>query len=50
MGKTKEALIVLEDALQENLSKLKIFTQLNPDYIKRAAVAELIAKYKKTKG
>jgi tetratricopeptide (TPR) repeat protein len=47
MGKTKEALIVLENGLQESISKLKIFTQLNPDFIKRNAVAELIAKYKK---
>ncbi len=47
MGKTKEALIQLENGLQESVSKLKIFTQLNPDFIKRSAVAELIAKYKK---
>ncbi|MDI9320022.1 MAG: tetratricopeptide repeat protein [Phycisphaerales bacterium] len=47
MGKTKEALIVLENGLQESVSKIKIFTQLNPDYIKRNAVAELIAKYRK---
>lgn len=47
MGKTKEALIQLENGLAESVSKVKIFTQLNPDYIKRNAVAELIAKYKK---
>lgn len=47
MGKTKEALIQLENGLSESSSKVKIFTQLNPDYIKRNAVAELIAKYKK---
>lgn len=47
MGKTKEALIKLENGLEESVSKVKIFTQLNPDYIKRSAVAELIAKYKK---
>lgn len=47
MGKTKEALLQLEDGLQESVSKVKIFTQLNPDYIKRSAVAELIARYKK---
>lgn len=46
-GKTKEALIQLENGLAESVSKVKIFTQLNPDYIKRNAVAELIAKYKK---
>ena len=47
MGKSKEALIQLENALAASVAKLKIFTQLNPDYIKRSAVAELIAKYKK---
>lgn len=47
MGKTKEAMIQLENGLQESVSKLKLFTQLNPDYIKRTAVAEVIAKYKK---
>jgi tetratricopeptide (TPR) repeat protein len=47
MGKTKEALIQLENGLQESVSKLKIFTQLNRDYIKRTAVSDLIAKYKK---
>jgi tetratricopeptide (TPR) repeat protein len=46
-GKTKEALIQLENGLTESVSKVKIFTQLNPDYIKRSAVSELIAKYKK---
>lgn len=47
MGKTKEALLQLENGLQESVSKVKIFTQLNPDFIRRSAVAELIAKYKK---
>jgi tetratricopeptide (TPR) repeat protein len=47
MGKSKEALIQFENALSRSVAKLKIFTQLNPDYIKRSAVAELIAKYKK---
>ncbi len=46
-GKSKEALIKLEDGLRASISKLKIFTQLNADFIKRNAVAELIAKYKK---
>ena len=46
-GKSKEALTYLEEALFLNKSQLKIFTKLNPDFIKRAAVAELIARYKK---
>lgn len=47
MGKSKEALVLLENALEENVSRLKIFTQLNPDFIKRNAVSELISRYKK---
>jgi len=47
MGKAKEALLVLERALKEAPSKLKTFTQLNPDFIKRSSVADLVARYKK---
>lgn len=47
MGKSKEALLQLEKGLREGTVKLKTFTQLNPDFIKRSAVSELIAKYKK---
>lgn len=46
-GKSKEALVQLENGLSGSLSKLKLFTQLNPDFIKRTAVADLIARYKK---
>jgi tetratricopeptide (TPR) repeat protein len=47
MGKSKEALLQLEKGLREGIAKLKMFTQLNPDFIKRSAVSELISKYKK---
>jgi len=47
LGKTKEATLQLEKALKEAPRKLKIFTELNPEYLRRAAVTELIAKYKK---
>jgi len=47
LGKVKEGLIILENALAEAPKKFKAFTDLNPDFIRRAPVAELLAKYKK---
>ena len=47
MGKAKEAMLQLEDGLKEAPKKLKVFTDLNPEYIVRAPVAELIGRYKK---
>ncbi|MBS1777411.1 MAG: tetratricopeptide repeat protein [Bacteroidetes bacterium] len=47
LGKTKEATLQLEHALKEAPTKLKLFSELNPEYIRRAAVAELISKHKK---
>lgn len=47
MGKSKEALIHLEKALAEGLKKLRLFTELNPENLKRTAVNELIARYKR---
>lgn len=49
MGKSKEALIQLETALQEAPSKVKVFTELNPEFLRRSAVSELIGSYKKKK-
>lgn len=46
-GKSKEALLQLEKALKLSVNKLKIFTDLNPEYLRRSAVTDLIAKYKK---
>lgn len=47
MGKTKEALLQFERALKLAPTKVKLFTSLNPEYIRRSAVADLIGKYKK---
>ena len=46
-GKAKEAMLLLESALKDAPKKLKVFTELNPEYLLRAPVAELIARYKK---
>ncbi len=48
-GKSKEAMIKLEDALQEAPRKLKIIEDLQPDLLQRNAVIDLIAKYRKSK-
>jgi tetratricopeptide (TPR) repeat protein len=47
LGKSKEAMLKLEEGLRGAPTRIKTFTELNPDYLRRAAVAELIAKYKK---
>lgn len=47
LGKSKEALIQFEQALKLAPSKVKMFTSLNSEYIRRSSVAELIGKYKK---
>lgn len=47
MGKSKEAMIMLEGALKSSPSRVKVFTELNPEYLRRTSVADLIAKYKK---
>jgi tetratricopeptide (TPR) repeat protein len=49
LGKAKEALLQLEKGLRMSPSRVKVFTELNPEFLMRSAVAELIAKYKKTK-
>lgn len=47
MGKSKEALLQLEKGLKDSVAKVKLFTQLNPDFMKRASVADLVSRYKK---
>ncbi len=47
MGKTKEGAIQLEGALKTAPTRVKVFTELNPEYLRRSAVTELIGKYKK---
>jgi tetratricopeptide (TPR) repeat protein len=49
VGKSKEALLFLEEGLMANVNKLRLFTQLNPDYMKRTAVIDIISKYKRKK-
>jgi len=47
MGKSKEGLQQLEQGLREAPTRVKIFTELNPEHLRRAAVVDLIGKYKK---
>lgn len=47
LGKTKEALIQLENGLKLMPSKIKIFTGLNPEYLRRSSVSDLVSRYKK---
>jgi tetratricopeptide (TPR) repeat protein len=47
LGKIKEALFYLEDALREAPKKLRTFTSLNAEYLLRTPVAELVSRYKK---
>jgi tetratricopeptide (TPR) repeat protein len=47
LGKTKEGAIQLERALKEAPTRVKIFTALNPEYLMRSSVTDLISKYKK---
>jgi tetratricopeptide (TPR) repeat protein len=47
LGKAKEALLQLEAGLKAAPSRVKMFTELNSEYLLRSAVAELVGKYKK---
>lgn len=47
LGKSKEAMVQLERALKLAPTKVKMFTVLNPEYLRRSSVSELIARYKK---
>jgi len=49
LGKAKEAMLQLEKGLAMAPSKVKLFTELNPEFLMRPSITELIAKYKKTK-
>lgn len=50
MDKKKQALIYLEEALQQSPSQLKKMLQINPSLLQHQHVADLILKYKKQKG
>lgn len=47
LGKSKEGLVQLEHALKLAPKRLKIFTDLNPEYLRRSSVTDLVSKYKK---
>jgi tetratricopeptide (TPR) repeat protein len=47
LGKSKEGLQQLEQGLRQAPARVKIFTELNPEYLRRAGVVDLIGKYKK---
>lgn len=47
LGKSKEALVQLERALKLAPTKVKMFTGLNSEYLRRNSVSELISRYKK---
>lgn len=47
MGKAKEGLLQLERGLKLAPAKIKVFTELNPEYLRRVPVADLVSKYKK---
>ncbi len=47
LGKTKEAMLQLEEGLKISPTKARSFTQLNPDYLLRNDVADLLTRYKK---
>ena len=47
MGKSKESLLQLEQGLRGAPGRVKIFTDLNPENLRRSAVVDLIGKYKK---
>ena len=46
MGKSKEGMLQLEAGLKEMPSRIKLFTDLNPEFMRRAPVVDLIGKYK----
>ncbi len=47
LGKAKEGLLQLEKAIKMSPTRVKMFTDLNPEFLLRSAVAELISKHKK---
>lgn len=48
-GKSKEALLYLEQGLEDAPSKLKLLTEINPEILQRKAVADLVARSKRKK-
>jgi hypothetical protein len=48
-GKTKEALIYLENGMAINPKLIKKFIEINPSILQHQQVVEIIASYKKKK-
>lgn len=49
LGKTKEAMLFLEKALNAAPQKLKILIEIQPELLQRQSVASLVTKYKRKK-
>ncbi len=49
LGKSKEALLYLEQAMEEAPQRLKLLTEINPELLQRKAVADLVARSKRKK-
>jgi len=47
LGKSKEAMLQLEKGLKMSPSRVKVFTELNPESLLRTSVADAISRYKK---
>lgn len=47
MGKAKEAMVQLENGLKMAPAKAKMFLDLNPDFLCRTSVTDLVTRYKK---
>ena len=49
LGKSKEALLYLETAMQTSPKTLKKFVDLNPSLLQNGNIVDVIARYKKSK-
>ncbi len=49
LGRSKEAMLQLEIAMEKNPKLIKKLTELNPSILQNQAVVELVARYKKRK-
>ncbi|SFE95513.1 Tetratricopeptide repeat-containing protein [Chitinophaga sp. CF118] len=49
LGKSKEGMILLENALQRSVKHVKKFIELDPSLLQHNAIVEMISRYKRTK-
>jgi hypothetical protein len=47
MGKSKQALLYLENALSNNPNHIKYLIEINPSVLQNQQIVDLIARYKK---